>query len=391
VTDAPPDIAVPVEDLVARHGRYRPVDLLVARGRLAFAALSQWRAGDLDVLEDRINGNPERWEAMLIEARDWAERRGLVAELVVPGDARGRALRAARAPARQQLLCTEYLRIETGPQLDLFFDNAGVAARNKLADALLAGDAPAAARGLAGLDPAGTEHALQTAAEVLVDALAWRPDAASDPQAALDYIESDLEPAARHFLDARAGPFLQRYWRGLAEALAGRRFEPARPHLHAGRLWLRAGDPAGAIAAIRAEPDYWRHTELLGGLLEAGSGLGERDAMLEALVELCWCDASSATAWLNRIREPGIDARLAEFDQIEPEPPLSLFPAWLALHMPVPRPPSLNDRRALDDGAGHVRLFEAAAALRDAPEDLDARRAVQQQSPALFRAWLALR
>jgi len=397
------DIAHRVEKLVARNGCYRPVDLLVALRRLPVEALEQWRTGAGDppmVLEDCIAGNPERWVELLCEARDWAEKRGLQAELRVPSSGRhdgpgsrggssggrGRALLAARSPVRQQLLCTEYRRVERGPQMDLFFDNPALIARNELVQALLAGDATAAAQHLTRLDPAGTGHAEQTAAEVLVDALDWQPGQ-EDPGPALEFVEQHLEPAARTFLTDRADAFLRRYWRELARVLAGRDFDPKRPRLHPSWPAARAGDPAGVIDSIRAERAYWRHAELLARLFDAATALRDLGLMLEAIIELCWRDETVALSCLNRCDNADISRAFDRFCEAEPELPWVLFPAWLALHLPVPEPPSGHAEESTADPHPRTALT-AAAALRASPNDIQARLALREPAPALFEHWM---
>jgi len=383
------DMTSRVEALVARHGRYRPVDLLTALRRLRPEALDRWRAGEA-VLEDLIAGDPERWVGMLREAAEAARNLGLEAELRVPADGRGRALIASRSPGRQQLVCTEYRRVEQGPQMDLFFDNPGVVARNRLIEALLAGDAGVAAERLAALDPSDTDHAAQTAAEVLVDTLGWRPEDSSTA-AALEFIEQQLEPAARELLDRRADSFLQRYWSALAQATDGRAFEPEHPDRHPAALYLRAGDPAGAAGAAHAEDRFWRHPALLKILFDAGAALGDRTRTLEAIIELCWRDETVALACLNRCRDPDIGHALDRFCEAEPELPWALFPAWLALFLPVPELHSEADDSAPGVEPDARAALEAATMLRRHPDDVENRRALRELAPELFEFWLKRR
>ncbi len=383
------DVADQVEQLIARHGCYRPVDLLVALRQLSADALAAWRAGrggEHGVLEDAIAGDPERWMACLRAAADWAERRGLEPALVVPVNPDRRALSAARGPARQQLLCTEYRRVEQGPQLDLFFDNPGLIARNRLVEALLSGDDAQAAERLAEIDTAAIDQALQTAAELLVDALAWSPG--RDLDAAMAFVEQQLVPAAQQFLERRAGQFLRPYWRALARMAEGLQFDPTRPERHASALHLRAGNPAGTVETIRAEPEYWGEPGLLVRIFDAGTMLGDRNAMLEAIIELCWTHERQALECLNRCPDPAVGLALEQFGEAPGELPWALFPAWLALLMPLPEPASLRHPGPRDDDATPRRAFTAAIALRRQPADIDARRALYMLAPELFRHWL---
>lgn len=383
------DMTPRVEALVARHGRYRPIDLLTALRRLRPEALETWRAGDA-VLEDLIAGDPERWVELLGDAAAAARKLGLEGELHVPADGRGRALVASRSPGRQQLVCTEYRRVEQGPQMDLFFDNPGVVARNRLIQALLDGDAAVAAERLAALDPSDLDHASQTAAEVLVDALGWRSEGTSTA-GAVEFIEQQLEPAARELLDRRSDAYLRRYWREVAGVASGRPFDRDHPEQHSSMLYLRAGDPAGAAEAVRDEDGFWRHSPLLKTLFDAGVALGDRRLMLEAIVELCWCDEAGALACLNRCADPDIGRAQDRFCESEPELPWVLFPAWLALFLPVPELASdAGDCAAYADPGARTALT-AAAALRTDPDDIDRRRKLRELAPELFEFWLKRR
>lgn len=383
------DMTPRVEALVARNGRYRPIDLLTALRRLRPEALETWRAGDA-VLEDLIAGDPERWVELLRDAAAAARKLGLEGELRVPADGRGRALVASRSPGRQQLVCTEYRRVEQGPQMDLFFDNPGVVARNRLIEALLDGNVALAAERLAELNPSDTDHASQTAAEVLVDALGWRPEDTSTA-GAIEFIEQQLEPAARELLDRRSDSYLRRYWRELADAARGRSFDREHPEQHSAMLYLRAGDPAGAAETVHAESGFWRHSALLKTLFDAGVALGDRTLLLEAIIELCWRDEAAALACLNRCADPDIGRALDRFSEAEPELPWSLFPAWLALFLPVPECIFDAEDYAADTDPGAFSALMAAAALRNHPDDVDKRRELRAVAPELFGFWLKRR
>ncbi|GAB4197748.1 MAG: hypothetical protein Tsb002_32160 [Wenzhouxiangellaceae bacterium] len=379
------DLASRVEQLLAQHGSYRPVDLLVSLRRLSEAALDQWRSAPATspvVLEEQISGAPERWVELLREAADWAERLGLEREIRIPQGADGVRLKASRSPYRQQLLCAEYRRRESGPQLNLFLDNPAMIARNQLSEALLAEDAVAAGERLSRLAAAGVDHSTQTAAEVLIDALGWQlPD---DPARALTLIEQQLSPAAEQFFGHRAQPFLRRYWRRLMSKLPAAEYDPEQPRHHPSWAAMRAANWGAVIETIQTVPDYWRHVELLTRMADAAIALEHPSSLMQAVIELCWCDEAIAEQWLNRCTHASVEAALDTFCNSDSEPQWSLFPAWLALSVTVPQPDSLQTAPP----SPAQQAFIAARELRPQRDNLDKRQQLQQHAPGLLQLWL---
>jgi len=276
-----------IDALLARHGAYRPIDLLTALRRLPEASLRNWQRDPALVLEDELLGDPDRWIETLKRAADWAEKLGLERHLRVPKTADGQPLRPSRKPWLQQLLVTEYRRPDTGPQLDLFIDNPQTVARNRLIRALVAKNVETALEALGQFSQAGAGHDELSAAETLVDALNWPGDAKLQPASGLAFLEQQLVPAARRLFDRGADAWLAPYWNRLADA---------------------------AIA------------------------LGDRMLAISAPAELCWQDPHAAEIWLDGCREPGIESRRDQFWDLEPELDTALFPAWLALFLPTPDP-----------------------------------------------------
>jgi len=384
MSDVGAAIASRVDRLLARHGVYRPLDLLVELRRLPEPALAEWHRDPAIVLEDRLLGDPERCVDTLKEAARWARRLGLARELRVPTTADGQPLLASRRPALQQLLLTEYHRIDDSPQLDLFLDNPQTAARNRLVEALHGGDAAAAAATLEQLQAAGAGHTELTAAETLVDALDWPGEDPPPAAKGLVFIETRLQPTATELLGRRATDFLRAYWSRLAATLDPTRFDPAQPRLHPSWLARQAGDWAGVVAAARAVPRCWQEPVLLARLAEAGIALGDRALALTSLAELCWHDAPAAEQWLHSCSDASIASLRDRFWDLEPELDIALFPAWLALHLPTPESPV-----ATEAGEEPARqAYTTARALRNDKNDTDLRKTLHAQCPALLAHWL---
>lgn len=378
-----------IDDLLARHGVYRPVDLLKALRRLPEEALREWQRDPARVLEDELLGDPDRWIEALKRAAGWAEKLGLARHLHVPTASDGQALCASRKPWLQQLMLTEYRRPDTGPQLDLFIDNPQTVARNRLIQALAEKNEQQALAALDQFLQAGADHDDLSAAETLVDALNWPGDAELKPAAGLELLEQRFVPAARRLLDRGADSWLAPFWIRLADAMDPRIFDPDQPQLHPSWPARQAGDWARVIDACAAVPDFAGQSILLQRLADAAIALGDRMRATSALAELCWQHPCAAEAWLRDCREPGIETWRDRFWDLEPELDLALFPAWLALFLPTPDSIGQNP-------AGHTantkprEIYNAARALYSKPRDPDRRIALRTCCPELLKRWLEM-
>ncbi len=386
MSHTPGKITQLVDRLLARHGVYRPLDLLVALRRLPETAQAEWHDHPETVLEDRLLGDPERWIELLDNAARWAERLGLGRDLKIPTATDGRPLRASRRLAWQQLLLTEYRRTDDGPQLDLFLDNPQTMARHRLVKALLSGKVQAAAGALDELSRIECDHTILTAAETLVDALGWPGDQLGNPNGALDYLEHHLQPAARRLLDRQADTFMRPLWRRMAGMLDAAHFDPAQPHLHPSWAARQTADWAAVIESIQAVAEYHSSPPLLSQLIEAGMMLGERALALGALAELCWQDSPSAERVLQTLTDPPVEALRDRFWDLEPPHEIAWFPTWLALHLNAPEP--LHPIRNPKDDPPRL-AYRTARALKQNPGNPEHRQALHRQCPILLAHWLA--
>lgn len=377
-----------IDALLARHGVYRPVDLLIRLRRLPESSLQEWQRDPGLVLEDLLLGDPERWIEAIKSAAGWAEKLGLERQSRPLRSADGQPLRASRKAWLQQLLVSEYRRPDTGPQLDLFIDNPQTVARNSLLRALAGHDVDSALAALGRFSRAGAGHDDLSAAETLVDALNWPGEPQLHPGDGLDYLEQQLVPAARRLLDRGADHWLAPFWNRLADAMDPERFDPEHPKLHPGWPALQAHDWARAIEACTAVPAFARQPILLCRLADAACALGDRMLAIGALAELCWRHAGAAETWLRDCCEPAIETRRDRFWDLEPELDTALFPAWLALFLPGPDP-IVQDPYGRDENA--VATYDAARALHTRPDDPERRIALRECCPALLERWLETR
>lgn len=123
---------------------------------------------------------------------------------------------------------------------------------NEAVGALSARDAGRAAGALEHLGRESPDHPALLALKTLAGALAgWRKPGA-DPAAidrAVQWLDNEIDPAARRVLGPAAQAFVGGFFRDLAETARGLAYEPARATAHRAGLCLRCGEWAEAEAA----------------------------------------------------------------------------------------------------------------------------------------------
>lgn len=396
------DIQAGVDRVVATHGAYIPVELLLTLGRLRYTDYDAWRCGGQASLQSALTGSPNETADLLKDAAEWARTLGLQPEV---RDYFGWGRHARHQLVffhdgwheADRLLATHYIRAResaAGEQLDLFLDSSTTVALQDLRAALRARDPEAAQRYLANLDANAPEHGLRPAARRLIDALRGLSASLHRRQAPTELaaVEQDLLPAARDLLGPGARDLMVPFWHRLAAALTGAPFDPERPELHASYACVRALDWRGAVAAIEAQPDYATHPALLERLAQARYHDGQYSAAIMAWSALCWLCARTAEAALDDLPPTAGKLRTAWVDfrdlDIEPAPDAGLFPARLLLAEPGLAhavPPDI----AAGDSIGEHAFRAVHQLLQD--DCTDTRKAVQDVAPWLLAAYLDLR
>ncbi len=372
-----------VDQLLARDQCYRPVELLVASKRLDAESRQRWESGEVAFLEDLLAGNPARSLEMLRLADEWARKLELDGQVETPSAGRGRLF---RNPNDDRLACTVWHRRQASPQTDLFLDSGFAAARGRLARSLVEGDMAGAEVHLGEMARAEPGNALQADAEQLAGALAWLDRPVEEPLAWYKRVAEDLGPRARRFLGPnQVGQYLDRFRVHLAAHLDAEAFDPQHPQLHPASLAAESGGWAEVLQALQAVERAFEHARLMELAAIAGLKTNQREAGISALCQLCWRHPRTAETWLEQTDDAEIAARITRFWDLEDPLDIELFPAWLiTIGFPVPdidpnQIPDMPQAQALT----HTRH------LRHHPTDHAARKWLQQNTPTLFKAWLA--
>lgn len=330
-----PAIQQQVDRLLLEQNGYAPLDWLLAESRLFYEDYEAWRNGELPLLDAALFGDPERIQAQLSAAGDYAAALGLAPETQVfqPWRGEGPPLRFSADETLDRLLRTRYLRADHQAQMDLFMDNASSVLAAEVTGALLAGRPQAAAEALTKLTRADAGHPQLGAFERLLAARRELEAGPWEAEALLARLEDELAPLAQQHLDG-GRDYLIPFWRRLTQALGARPFDSQRPRLHASYSAGQAAAWREVLDAVSAAPAWTRQPELLLRAGHAAMRLRREPEFLLHWFRLCWLDAPAAERLAGLA--PGEWLRLWQaFLELDAEPPVSDFPAWLLIRKPA--------------------------------------------------------
>ncbi len=305
-------------------------------------------------------------------------------------------------------------------QLDLFEHSRDTMLRNDVLDALLRGDAAAAALARRSLAEAEPGHATLPALDGLIAALDESASAApfadhAQAAAARTRLDQTVAPQARsQFGAAAADGWLAPLWRRLAERAAALPFAAAQADDHAAPLWLRAGDAASAAVAAQAVAAIasWRRIPApLGWMAVARYRSEGLDAIWPLLAELAWLAPPRFALTARALADPLLNRLLRRYeDNVDtgaPDgsgsgsgsgsaaDPMAWFPAWLLIDQPALLP-RLREAASGQDSVPE-RVFRLMCELLGLErqgrhhELIAARKRLRDQQPALYAAYMASR
>lgn len=342
-----------VDAELMEHGVFAPIELLIHSGRLIYADYERWRRGEIEFLEDAIQGGESEIRTEIVQAVDYARDIGLAERAQEfpawpgPKGAPG-PLFISPDPELSRLLGTRYAPVTDAMQRDLFFDNPVVALTNRLVRSLCARQQDEARRSLRALRDRAPSHPDLTDFERLLAALARSQRAVTDAERELGLLLEITTPAKR-LLGAQSRDLLIPLWRRLARVLENERFSPDRPRLHASFALIEAQDWQAAAAAVLGEPAWRLHATLCLRLALSAFYRRRRIEALAAWSHVCWRapeqaaealegpqpDWGTAALWrkfLESEEPPPADGR--SVPAAEPALTAADFPAWLLLNEP---------------------------------------------------------
>ena len=388
-------VAAVVQQLLATHRVYAPLDWLLEANHLGYDDYRDWRRGRKATLDAALAPGLDKTRDLVAQANGCARKLRATAEKVVLygiEENAGAALRASSDQHLDELLRTEFRLAADRRQGDIFVDAPANAAFNDLCDSLASRDAVAASKRLQALASADVHHWAIADAAKLIEALSLPPPRGdAEGLERLEMMEGRWLLAASAVLHAGARDFLTPLWRDIGQALEGTPFDPAHPRRHAAWAYLQGLDWRNAKRLLLGITTHREEPFLLGWRAEAEWRLRNRKAALECWFELCWRapdhfreviatprfpDASLLAGW-NQAQQAGI------------EPPLTpeWFPAWMVVaehqHCRSLEP------QAGDDGPRQAfQLMRRVVSGGTDRQDIENRRALQALHPGLLQHYL---
>ncbi|VAW60725.1 hypothetical protein MNBD_GAMMA11-1860 [hydrothermal vent metagenome] len=324
-----------VDDIISDLGCYNPIELLLRQGRLRYNDYERWRSGEQAFICELLMGSAKRINTLLSTAKEYALALKLDAEPLQVHGWQGSRLNQplqfcpAGSDIHEALLNTQYIRSETLPQLDLFFDNQGVQLANDLKLALSDRNIELATDRLNQLEHADPGHSLCGQAVQLLNALQKLAQSERDsPATELHYLQQTLAPLAKDALADKARDFIAPFWRGLAEHLPKGEYSLEQPQLHPAYCFKQILDWPQVIRHIRAISNWQQYPALFAPLSHGYFHNDQRIESIQVLCEFCWRhpqadifmpdDFNCIQAW-NQFVDEELDERWG----------LQHFPAWL--------------------------------------------------------------
>lgn len=386
-----------MHQLLAEHGAWSSLDLLLATNKLHYDDYHAWLRGEHETLDGDLADGPNDTRRLLQDMHVSARSLKLKPEATtVYGveDNAGAELRASTNTSLDELLLTKFQAADGRAQLDLFMDTEESAAANDVAVALMARDSEAAEDRLQRLADISPQHWIVPDATTLIEALKAAPAQRADAAQRRVTLERRWLPAASAVLHAQARDFTVPLWRDLGRALEGEPFDPSNPHGHAAWAYRNGLDWANVRRTVQDVADYSSNSDLLGWLAEAEWRLRQARAARERWFALCWRDPAHFDQLVESPRFPDAALRKAweaMLDaEIEPALTTSWLPAWAAL---PDRPLAVNMPPCNGDSPSELAfdILVALAAGGSDRQEMANRKALQALHPGLLMRYLEAR
>jgi hypothetical protein len=395
-----------VDAQMLEQGAFAPLELLFNSGRLLYSDYESWRRREIEFLDGVLMGNPDKIKAELEQAAGYARRIKLVEQAQefhawhqsapAAGGGGDRPLRISMDPQLQRLIGSRYVRAQSVPQMDLFFDNPVVALTNGIVQALTTHNLMSAQRQLDQLYTQAPTHSDLAAFDQLSAALGHLGQPVTDPRAELAFL-LEVTPTARRLLGAQSRDLLTPLWMQLGDAVRGAAFDVDEPALHRSFALSQAQDWAGVTDSVLSEPGWQRHAPLCLRLVESAFNRRQRAAALAAWCHVCWRSPPAETLQaVSRLRQPELTTLWQRF--LDDEPDIQTagesaltevdFPAWLLLSEPglaLQLAEELATGTPAEEPYRCVHRWIHARRARQQSEELALRKSLQASHPALFR------
>ncbi len=383
--------------LLAEHGAWSPLDLLLATNKLHYDDYHAWLRGERDTLDGDFADGPSDTRGLLRDLHVSAQALKLEPQAIavygIEGNA-GAELRASADASLDEMLRTKFQAADGRAQLDLFMDTEESSAANDVAAALLARDVETAAERLRRLADISPQHWVLPFATTLIDALKAAPAQSEDVKQRRSELEQRWLPAASAVLDAQARDFMVPLWRDLGRALEGVPFDSFDPHGHAAWAYRNGLDWASVRRTVHAVVDHAGNAHLTGWLAEAEWRLRRAAIARQHWFALCWRDPDHFEQLVEQRRLPDAALQKAWQDMLDADIEPALSTAWLPAWAVLPDQALVVNATPCNGDSAPERAFDILIALVAGGSDrqeMANRKALQALHPGLLMRYLEAR
>lgn len=334
------DIRTAIDSQLMELGCFSPIEWLLNSGHLHYEAYEQWRQGDVGYLEDIVSLPHEQLAEQLQEVEVFSGQLGLTNEpqdyFCWQREGASQQLSLCREPQLSALLSKRWFRQQQdAPQMDLFMDNPAVVTENRLIDSLGDRQWNEAQRCLDLLYQQSPGHLHLGHYEGLVAYGLHTLEPIETDLAAIEEeltgLESEILPLAKQLLRQKARDYLAPAWQRVAEAMESLPADSGPSALHASYAWEKLQNWPRVKSSILDKQSADTDPQLKVRLATAYCYLQQREQAL-----LCWChlfhlDEDFAATQIEKFPDRQLINSWQLYADLEAEPPLSHFPAWLLL------------------------------------------------------------
>ena len=383
--------------LLAEHGAWSPLELLLATNKLHYDDYRAWLRGERDTLDGDFADGPGDTRRLLQELQASAQSlklAPLASTVYGIGDNAGAELRASADAQLDEMLRTKFQAADGRAQLDLFMDTEESAAVNDVVVALLARDVGTAVGSLQRLVDISPQHWALPDATTLVDALKAVPAQSENTAKRRSEVEQRWLPAANAVLDAQARDFMVPLWRDLGRALEGAPFDSSDPRGHAAWAYRNGLDWENVRRSVHAVADHASNAHLTGWLAEAEWRLRRAAIARRHWFALCWRDPEHFEQRLEQPSFPDAALQKAWQDMLDADIEPALSTAWLPAWAALPDQALVVNARPCNGDSAPERAFDILIALVAGGSDrqeMANRKALQALHPGLLMRYLEAR
>jgi hypothetical protein len=381
------------EQHLSQQGNFCLLDWFLQQNILLYSAYEAWRYGQIETLDAALGVSKDELPNLSIKIEQHGKALGLTS---APNDYfswaenNQKPLIASATPATHRALTQRWLRAQDVPQLDLFMDNSAVICENEIHAALAGRQFELAQKKLQCLTSLNAKHpklgnyqdlvnyGSHMQAGGVVDAVLLASE--------ITALEQEVLPLASETLGVSARDYVAFAWRRLSQSAQTIAFDAQHTKLHSSYALMQIPDWSAALDALRQEPGLFTSALLLQRFAICQERLQYHN---EAMIT--WCllfeyDSNAVEAACEAKVSPRLWTLWEDFWDMNDGGAKSFFPAFVFIKNPglvhhLPKFPAFNTNSS-------NAIIDLMKIHIEGGNEIDARKAVQNISPALLRLYL---